>query len=80
MNLFQASQILGGICGAVGAVLLCHGHGIALAAIAAFLGGAIGMFAGPLVVLAGFVVGMCIQEGPAEAWRLLREGFGRRGR
>jgi hypothetical protein len=73
MNLFEAAEILGAVAGAVGGVLLCHGHGPGLALLASVAGAVVGELAGPFLALGGFLIIFCIHDGPNEAWLFLRD-------
>lgn len=74
MTLFEAGFILGGVVGAVAGATLGHtamGGWGALAG--ALLGLVIGAFVLPLMIFAGFVIGIAFQDGPRSAWMFLRD-------
>jgi hypothetical protein len=76
VNLFQFSSILTSLGGAAGVGLALASQGgfwMAVGIVGGFVGG---WYAGPLLVLSFFVVGIAFQEGPRSALAFLR----RRGR
>jgi len=72
MTLFHVASLFCALGGAVIMGIVLAGHGVPAALLGVIAGLVGGWFAGPLLVLAAFFVGILIQQGPRAAFDFLR--------